>query len=104
MKHDYTKFIKVWHSAESVSEVAESLGITTSQASSIASMLRKNGVGIKKMVRQGSILLDSILLDSEPTEEIEKVPEAPRKPFPYKRPEGKVTFSGFLALGKGERE
>ncbi len=50
----YADFVKLWTNSDTVSEVAEALGIARTSASAIASRLRKEGVTLKNYPRRGS--------------------------------------------------
>lgn len=55
---DYDKFVRVWSSASSVSEVAEAMGIKRNSASAIAARLRGAGVTLRKFPRRGAQPID----------------------------------------------
>lgn len=57
-KVDYDEFVATWQSSESVSQVAETLGIQRNSASAIAARLRKAEVSLKKMARRSSQPID----------------------------------------------
>jgi len=55
---DYDKFVELWSTSASVSEVAEALDIKSNSASAIANRLRKAGVPLEKFPRRGSQPID----------------------------------------------
>lgn len=57
---NYDEFVKVWCGSESLTEVAETMGIKRNSASAIASRLRKAGVtALRNFPRRGAQPIDA---------------------------------------------